>query len=130
MTTLSAVGVAPQYDLSCDQGYDLDFAVTIQDQTTGLPVNLTGYTVEMVVKAGFAETAALITAATNIAAASYITLNGALGKATIHLDHADTALLAAPRSMVYDLRYKSPGNAQVRYLWGTFYVKPQVTPIV
>lgn len=130
MTTLSAVGVAPQYDMSCDQGYDLDFAVTIQDGTTGTPVNLTGYTVEMVVRYGYAETTALITAASNITAASYITLTGSIGKATIHLDHADTALIAAPRNCVYDIRYKSPSGAQVRYLQGNFYVKPQVTPIV
>ena len=130
MTTLSAVGVAPQYDMACDQGYDLDFAVTIQDGTTGTPVNLTGYTVEMVVKYGFAESTALITAASNVAGTSYITLNGSIGKATIHLDHADTALLTAPKSCVYDIRYKSPSGAQVRYLWGQFYVKPQVTPIV
>lgn len=124
---LSASLTAPQYDLPCDQGNDLDFAVVIQDDT-GTPVALTGYIVQFTVKAGYAESAVALSAASNVVASSYITLDAPNGKATVHIDHADTALLNAPQSYVYDLKFTAPTGAETRKLYGAFYVKPQVTP--
>jgi hypothetical protein len=116
---------APQLDLVCDAGSDADFTVTLVDPDTNLPINLTGSTVVMRVKFGYAEPTALLTASSAIVANSYITLTPLIGKCAIHLDSIDTGTLAAPKVMVYDLMVTTSG-ATNRRLFGRFNTRPQV----
>lgn len=125
MTTLTAATDGAEWNgLEIGQGYDADWSMQVLDDA-GVPVNLTGYVVKITLRLGYGEPVAL-TAASNVAADSYVTITAGTGTVTFHLDHADTVLLSAPKNYVFDVRFIN-GGAETRKLWGKCYVRPQVT---
>lgn len=110
---------AGPYELEIEQGVDRVIAVTLKDKTTGLPLNLTGWTFQMQIREKYTSTSILYSPTINI--------TGALtGEIQIVLTDTDTALLPA-KALVYDLEATRLDGTRIRILKGPAIVDPEVT---
>jgi hypothetical protein len=112
-----------KYDLLIDQGATLNIVATWKD-SSGTPINLTGYTARMSVRATFTSSSSVLDLNTSNGG---ITLGGSAGTITITASATTTAALTAPFSGVYDLELVSGGGVVTRLLEGTATVSPEVT---
>jgi len=109
-----------EFNFIAPQGFSYDFKVTILDEA-GAPVDLTGETVELAVKAGYKEPVALLLDTASSPSTLTIT-DPTDGEIFVHFDGDDTLLLSAPRTYVYDLKV-----GEYRKVWGNMMLRPGVT---
>jgi len=114
--------IAGTYDMVVDQGATLSRTVTWKDSTK-TPINLTGYSARMQVRASVTSAATVIELTT---ANSRIALGGAAGTVTLTVSATDTAALPAGR-YVYDLELVSAAGVVNRLIMGNFVVRAEVT---
>lgn len=113
--------MAAKYDIVCDQGATFSRVFTWQD-STGVPVNVTGYTARMQVRATIDAGATLLSFTTENGG---ITLGGAAGTITVTATAATTASVSAG-CYVYDLELIN-GATVYRLVQGQFTVDGEVT---
>lgn len=114
--------IAGTYDMVIDQGATLSRTITWKDSAKA-PINVTGYSARMQVRASVTATTTVIELTT---ANSRIALGGAAGTVTLTVSAADTAALAAGR-YVYDLELVSGSGVVSRLIMGNFVVRGEVT---
>lgn len=112
---------AATYNIVCDQGATFSRIITWKN-TSGTPIDLTGYTAKMQVRTTPAAASAVLTLST---AAGSIVLGGALG--TITLTGQASAMNMDGYNYVYDLELTSSGGAVTRLVMGNFTVRAEVT---
>lgn len=119
-----------RFDFILPVGFDTDFTAVWAD-STGTPIDITGYTAKLALKPGIANAAA-ITLTTSALTGSRLSIPvGTDGKIYIHFDHADTLTVPAPKNYNYDLRlYNGTGVSQKQVIWGVASAEPWVTPSV
>ena len=100
------------------QGATFDQTFTLS--VSGSPVNLTGYTAAMKVRATSADDAVL-----SLTNGSGITLGGALGTVAVVITATQTTGIPAGRYL-YDLELTSAGVV-TRFIQGSFLVSAQIT---
>jgi hypothetical protein len=109
------------YDISADQGSDLDTLITYTNDSAVL-VNLTGYSARMQVRK-FAGSSSSRLTLTN---SSGITLGGAAG--TIRISVSAAALSQVPAgSYVYDIELVDTTSVVLKVISGQFEVNAEVT---
>lgn len=113
--------MAGTYDIVCDQGATFSRVFTWQD-STGLPVNLTGYTARMQVRDTIDAANILLTFTTENGG---ITLGAEAGTVTVTATAATTASIGIG-CFVYDLELIN-GATVYRLLQGAFTVDGEVT---
>lgn len=140
MAVTATSGVA-QWSFTLKQGADWSASMTWSDDN-GAPINLTGYSMKLTIRAFINSTVALLTLSSANTTGSHIVLGGTSGTIALIFAHADTATLtpvglALPGSLltgarvyalgVYDLQFTDP-TGQVGYLLeGSVSLDPQVT---
>lgn len=113
--------LSTRYNIIADQAATYQLNVTWKD-SSGTPVNLTGYTAKMQVRLGINEP----TAAVEVTNTSGIVLGGSAGTIAITISATQMTALTAPQTYVYDLRLTS-GDVVTRLIDGTFTTVPAVT---
>jgi hypothetical protein len=113
--------LAGTYKITCDQGATFERVITVKD-STGSPMNLTGYTARMQVRREIESSTTLVELTTQN---GRITLGGAAGTISLSMDAATTA--AIEDEGVYDLEIISNGGAVHRVLKGRFVLNLEVT---
>lgn len=118
--------MAGTYDLigdsAIEQGADLSRKITWSD-SAGVPVNLTGYTARMQVRASVGASAVLMELTTENGG---IVLGGSAGTIELVRTAAQTAAFTWRRG-IYDLELLSPAGKVTRLLKGEVEVDPEVT---
>lgn len=122
---------AGRYDMEVDQGTTFRKTITWKDSSS-TPVNLTGYTARMQVRASFTSSGTIASLTTSNGG---ITLGGAAGTVALYISATDTAAFstASPSQFadafvgVYDLELVSASGDVTRLLHGDFIVNPEVT---
>jgi hypothetical protein len=109
------------YDISADQGSDLDTLITYTDDS-GLPVNLTGCSARMQVRQFAGSSASRL----SLTSSSGITLGGVLGTIRISISAAALSLVPAG-SYVYDIELVDTTQVVLKILSGKFVVNAEVT---
>ena len=109
------------YNITAEQGATLSRTITWKN-STGNPINLSGYTARMQVRADYESAASLLTLTTENGG---ITLGGALGTIVITASATATAALSAG-SYVYDLELVL-SDVVTRLVQGAFAVNAEVT---
>jgi hypothetical protein len=115
----SALSDAGPVEFTVTRGDSFHRQITWSDDNG--PVNLTGYTARMQIRASYTSATALI----SLTQASGLTLGGAAGTIDINITSNQTTALAAG-TYVYDLEM-TYGATVKTILKGTFVVTPQVT---
>lgn len=113
--------MAGTHDFICDQGATFRRIITWQD-STGLPVNLTGYTARMQVRATIDSGSTLLSLTTENGG---IDLGGTAGTVTLTATATQTAAVAAG-CYVYDIELVI-NSTVVRLVQGQFTVDAEVT---
>ena len=113
---------AAVYNLYIEQGTTFSKTLTWKD-SSGNPINLTGYTARMQFRRSAASADALYTASST---GGQITMGGALGTVAIVLPATDTAAFDFGCA-VYDLEVESAGGIVTRLLEGGVEVSLEVT---
>lgn len=108
------------YDMTCQQGATFTKSITWKD-SAGDPVDLTGYTARMQVRAD-PDTAEILELTTS----GGITLGGVAGTIALLASAATTAALA-PGIYRYDLELVSGAGVVTRLLQGRFIVDAEIT---
>lgn len=109
------------YNITAEQGATLTRTVTWKN-SVGDPINLTGYTARMQVRADYDSTTAVLTLTTENGG---ITLGGSAGTIVITATATATAALSAS-TYVYDLELVL-GSTVTRLIQGSFVVNAEVT---
>jgi hypothetical protein len=110
---------AGAYDIEVEQGVDRTIAITLKDQSTGLAINVTGWTFQMQIREKYSSTTVLYSPTINIVSA-------VAGQIAIVM--TDTATSALPvKALVYDLEALRPDTTRIRILKGACIVDPEVT---
>lgn len=129
--------MATRQDLTVHQGET--WAFTHTHISGGSPVNLTGYTARMRVKASFADGFLAYLSTGADASGGTITLGGALGTITLAMTASESSILAAGSLALpvsaedptlffrYDLEIISPAGVVTRVLEGRFILRREVT---
>lgn len=113
--------MAGTYDITCEQGATFNLVLTWRNPDQS-PVDNTGYTAKMQVRASKADADAVLTLQTG----SGITLGGTSGTVTLNASAATTGALTSG-TYVYDLELTSGGGNVTRLVEGAFTVSGQVT---
>jgi len=109
------------YNITAEQGATFTRTIT-WNTSAGTPVNLTGYTARMQVRADYDASTALLDLTTENGG---ITLGGALGTIVLTATATATAALSSG-SYVYDLELVL-GSTVTRLVQGSFVVNAEVT---
>lgn len=109
-----------RYNISVYQG--TTFTLAPVWKIDGLPVNLSGYTADMQVRAATDQPIIIELSTANGRAV----INGALGQVTLTLTATETAALAEGTYM-YDLNFTAPNTTVTKILTGNFTVQASVT---
>lgn len=115
--------VAANHDITIEQGATFQLSL-IWKQSTGTPVNLTGYTARMQVRRKYTSETPLLSFTTENGA---IVLGGAAGTITVTGMATLTDDLPAPAPGVYDLELVSPSGIVTRLVQGGAFITPEVT---
>ena len=114
---------ASKYSIRIEQGATFALPITWKAGTSAVPVDLTGRTARMDIRAKLTDTAVLLSLTTEN---GRITLGTTDGVITLHLTAIETAALTW-NTGVYDLEIvASPGDV-TRLLKGSVTVSPEVT---
>jgi hypothetical protein len=113
------------YNATIDQGATWSVTVTYKD-STGAPINLTGYTARMQVRANVTSNTVIATLSTTAGSEGTITLGGTAGTVDLLISATNTAALTTGQ-YVYDLELVSGGGVVTRLLEGNFKVSAEVT---
>lgn len=114
--------IAGDYDFTVDQGATFNNVLTWKN-SDNTPINLTGYTARMQVRADYDATVIVLELTTTN---GRITLGGSAG--TITLNVAATVMAAVNYGKyVYDIELISSGGVVTRLLMGNFTIRPEVT---
>ncbi len=113
--------VAANTNLIIEQGATFDKTYTWQN-SSGLPINLTGYTARMQAKLNY-DTEALINLTTENGG---IVLGGSLGTIQLIISASATSAIPAPAKLLYDLELIN-GSVVTRLLQGYIEIIPEVT---
>lgn len=108
------------YNFEIEQGTDYD-KPTVWKDSTGNPVNLTGYTARMQLRPSVSSETILLELTTENGG---ITLGGATGEITLHFTESNTSPLV--KGGVYDLEMIIGGKVK-RLVQGTITVSREVT---
>lgn len=117
--------MAESVNFTVRQGDTFDRTVTWEigpDENTLTPVNLTGYTAAMQIRATYASPSNVV----SLTQASGLTLGGSAGTIRIVISASATAALDA-RTYVYDLEVTSGSGIVTGIISGTFTVTREVT---
>jgi hypothetical protein len=117
--TPSSTSIGVPTKILCREGET--FSRTVTWSVNGAPVDLTGYTAAMQVRASYSSATAII----SLTNGSGITLGGAAGTIQLNISAVTTAALTAG-TYVYDLELTYAGTV-TRLLEGQFVVTPEVT---
>lgn len=109
------------YNILADQGATFARELVYKD-STGTPINLTGYTAKMEVRPTIGSATLLLTLST---ANGRITLGGAAGTITLSVPAANMNF--DPGSFAYDLEVTSAGGTVTRVVMGQFVLRGEVT---
>jgi hypothetical protein len=113
---------AATYNGVIDQGADWYINFTYED-STGTPINLTGYTAALQLRSLPADSATALSLTT----ASGITITGATGLIAVHATAAETSAIDTGR-YYYDLEVTAPSTGvKIRIIQGQFTVSAEVT---
>lgn len=121
MSKIVSVPSTGSVNLIVDQNADFTMVATYND-SSGQPVNLTGYTAAMMVRTGYNEPTAVI----SLTNTDGITLGGSAGTVTIFVSAARNSTLTGGKTYVYDLLLTKSGSV-TRFLQGNYFVDPGVT---
>lgn len=111
--------MASYAELILDQGTTFNTLLTLTDDTTNLPINVSGYSVNANIKKSYYSI--------NNTAVFSSTINDAPnGNVSISLSASTTANIKAGR-YVYDVKITSPGNDVLRIVEGILTVTPRVS---
>ena len=113
--------LAGVYKIVCDQGATFERLLTIEE-SSGDPMNLTGFTARMQVRPEIESTDVLVELTTEN---GRLVLGGAAGTISMSLSPVVTATI--DRDGFYDLEIISSGGAVHRVLRGRFLVNLEVT---
>lgn len=114
----------PGFPIEIVRGTDWNFQITYMDEETDLPVNLTGYTAKMEIRATPDDTEVIATLTTENGG---ITIDGVNGIIDLFIPHAETVELDPNFKGVYDLMLIAENGEIERLLAGSVYVIPEVT---
>ncbi len=109
------------YDITIEQGATFTLSATWKD-STGTPVNLTGYSARMQVRPNYESEEVLA----SLISPTDITLGGALGTILATISATATQLLTIQEG-VYDLELQSAGGVVTRLLQGKAIISREVT---
>ena len=109
------------YDISADQGSDLDTLITYTDDA-GTVINLTGCSARMQVRPFAGSTNPVL----NLTSSSGITLGGAAGTIRILISAAALSLVPAG-SYAYDIELVDTAQVVLKIISGQFVVNAEVT---
>jgi hypothetical protein len=112
---------AETYDITADQGATYSIVITYKN-TAGSPINLTGYTARMQLRASYASATAALSLTTEN---GRIALGGAAGTITLTVAASVMETLEA-KTYVYDLELIN-GSTVIRLLQGLFVNRPNAT---
>lgn len=111
--------MASYAELIVDQGSTFNTILTLTDDTTNLPINVAGYSINANIKKSYYST--------NNTAVFTSTINDAAnGNVTISLLSTTSSNIKAGR-YVYDVKITSPGNTVTRVIEGILTVTPKVS---
>jgi len=110
------------YELNIDQGANLSLEIALKN-ADGTPLNLTGYTARMQLRASYTAPEVILELTTEN---SRIVITPLSGVVMLLLSAITTATLIA-KSYVYDLELVSPTGFVFRALQGEAIVSPEVT---
>jgi hypothetical protein len=111
--------MASYAELIVDQGSTSNTILTLTDDTTNLPIDLAGYSINANIKKSYYSV--------NNTAVFVSTVNdSANGNVTISLSSVTTTAIKAGR-YVYDVKITSPGNVVTRIVEGILTVTPRVS---
>lgn len=111
--------MASYAELIVDQGSTFSTILTLTDDTTNLPINVSGYSINANIKKSYYS-------ANNTAVFTSIINDAANGNVSISLS-ADTSVNIKPGRYVYDVKTKSTGNVVTRIIEGILTVTPRVS---
>jgi hypothetical protein len=117
--------MATRFDLICEQGADLSFAVSYRRGDTDIPVDTTGGLARMQARASMNSATPFLDI--DSAEKGGIVIEGADGRFLVFIPAAVTAVFAPTREAVYDLEFVDAAGRTSRVLEGRFRVAPQVT---
>lgn len=111
--------MASYAELIVDQGSTFSTILTLTDDTTNLPINVSGYSINANIKKSYYSA--------NNTAIFASTINDAeTGNVTISLSSTASGNIKAGR-YVYDVKVTSPGNVVTRIVEGIVTVTPRVS---
>ena len=113
---------ATNYNTTIDQGANWFINFTYED-STGTPINLTGYTAALQVRSDASSPTAVLSLSSP---SSGITITGATGLVAVTASAAQTGAIDAG-TYVYDLEITSSTGVVTRLVQGQIVVSPQVT---
>lgn len=108
-------------DLDIDQGADW-FVTFIYKDSSGTPINITGYSAAMQLRANYSD----VSPAMSLSTGSGITITGSTGSVAVHATAAQTGALTAGEYF-YDVEITSGTGIVTRLISGVIRVSPQVT---
>ena len=111
--------MASYAELIVDQGSTFSTILTLTDDTTNLPINVSGYSINANIKKSYYS-------ANNTAVFTSIINDAANGNVSISLS-ADTSVNIKPGRYGYDVKTKSTGNVVTRIIEGILTVTPRVS---
>lgn len=111
--------MAAYVELYIDQGANFRNVININDDTTGLPANIAGYTITSQMRRSYISANASANITCNIS-------NSANGEVTLTLDANTTANLREGK-YVFDVKAVDPTSFTSRFLEGIITITPQVT---
>lgn len=110
------------YNVTLEQGATFTRTITY-NEPGGSPVDLTGFTAAMDLRASYNSEEAILTLTTEN---GRIALGGVAGTITLTIDAEDMADLVGPADGVYDLELYTGGTV-IRLLQGTWTISPEAT---
>lgn len=121
---MACCSTTPRYNFYINQGTDLSVPIVLTD-STGAPVDLSGYSASMQIRTNVNSSTALDTLTTEN---SRITMDPTSGKLTLIFPNSITEAYPAQK-VVYDIEITSAGGQITRILEGTISVSAEVTRI-
>jgi|688.fasta_scaffold569328_2 hypothetical protein len=111
--------MAAYAELVLDQGTTFNTIITVTDDTTNLPVNVTNYIVSANIKKSYYSA--------NNTSSFQTTINDAAnGNISISMTASESALIKSGRYL-YDVKITSPGNVVTRVIEGIITITPRVS---
>lgn len=111
--------MAAYAELVLDQGTTFNTIITVTDDTTNLPVNVTNYIISANIKKSYYS-------ANNTSSFQTIINDAANGNISISMTSSNSALIKAGRYL-YDVKITDPNNVATRVVEGILTITPRVS---